>query len=111
MEVYDNLTVYSLRRRLVKKGFNVSAFKTKMDMIEALELHDRTNCRDAPNVSPFQRMTKDELKEQMKEREMENISRYKTKFSMISALENEKNNIVTKNVTLLVNKIPPLVRN
>lgn len=110
MQVYDNLPVHELRKKLIQRKFpNPSQYKTKMAIIEALELKDREFTTDAPSVSPYTRMTVEELKEQMLERNMEHISQYKTKLSMIRALEQEdKKEPVTK-VQLLVNKVYPLL--
>jgi hypothetical protein len=108
MEVYDNLTVHQLKRRLIQKGFaHVSNFKTKMEMIEALEKVDRITAPDAPKVSPYKRMTVEELKEQLEERNTENISKFKSKDSMIRELERQDNETPISKVVLLVKKVAP----
>ncbi len=109
MENYDAMNIRQLRSALVRKGFtNVSHFKTKMEMIEALEKSDTATTtsvrRNRPKPSLYGRMTVEELKEQMQERGISQSKIY-TKTSMIYALEeNDKLNPISS-VKLIVNKV------
>lgn len=108
MQVYDNLTVHELRRKLVQRRFpNPSQYKTKMEIIEALENKDREFIQDAPKVSPYTRMTVEELKEQLLERNTENISKLNSKNKLIRELEKQDQETPISKVVLLVNKVSP----
>ncbi len=117
MQVYDNFSVKQLRSLMIRKGIqNYSLFKTKFEMIRALEEKDEItgepiNLITHPitvhplDQSQYARLTVAELKEQMDERNITNISHYKTKRSMILALEQEDKKYPVTKVQLLVNKV------
>lgn len=107
--IYDNMRKYQLRNIMIQKGFTkVSQYKTKMEMIQALELKDQETNANTRKLSPYARMTVEELKEQIDERNIDRPSRFKTKLSMILALEqDDKIGTPVNKVKLLVNKVLP----